>query len=141
MAGNSIGVLFRITTFGESHGAALGCIIDGIPPGINISKEDLKKDLDRRRPGRSIYVSKRCESDDVKILSGIFNGKTTGTPIGLLVYNKDKKSDDYINFKDIFRPGHADFCYYKKYGFYDYRGGGRASARETVMRVAARRNC
>lgn len=137
MSGNSIGVLFRVTTFGESHGNALGCIVDGAPSGMKLSEKDLEKDLKRRRPGSSVYTSKRSEPDDVKILSGIFNGKTTGTPIGLLVYNKDQISEDYTKIKNVFRPGHADFCYYKKYGIHDYRGGGRSSARETVMRVAA----
>lgn len=137
MSGNSIGVLFRVTTFGESHGTALGCIIDGMPSGMDLSEKDLEKDLNRRRPGKSIYTTRRSEPDDVKILSGIFKGKTTGTPIGLLVRNKDNISKDYNSIKNIFRPGHADFCYYKKYGIYDYRGGGRSSARETVMRVAA----
>ncbi|WP_348666450.1 chorismate synthase [Arsenophonus symbiont of Ornithomya chloropus] len=136
MAGNSIGQLFRLTTFGESHGIALGCIIDGVPPGIKLSEKELQTDLDRRRPGTSKYTTQRCEFDQVKILSGVFNGVTIGTPIGLLVCNYDQRSQDYNQLKNIFRPGHADYTYQKKYGFTDYRGGGRSSARETVMRVA-----
>ncbi|MDT9587285.1 MAG: chorismate synthase [Candidatus Arsenophonus melophagi] len=137
MAGNSIGQLFRVTIFGESHGLALGCIVDGVPPGMTLSEKDLQTDLNRRRPGTSRYTTARCEVDQIKILSGIFNGKTTGTPIGLLIENQDKRSQDYSKIKDIFRPGHADYTYHKKYGLRDYRGGGRASARETAMRVAA----
>ncbi|CAL1329546.1 chorismate synthase [Candidatus Providencia siddallii] len=137
MAGNSIGQLFRLTTFGESHGIALGCIIDGVPPGLLLNEVDLQKDLDRRRPGFSFYTSKRCEYDKIKILSGVFNGVTTGTSIGLIIKNNDYRSEDYINIKNIFRPGHADYTYKKKYGIYDYRGGGRSSARETTMRVSA----
>ncbi|AMA64919.1 Chorismate synthase [Candidatus Arsenophonus lipoptenae] len=137
MPGNSIGQLFRVTTFGESHGLALGCIIDGFPPGMALSEKDLQIDLDRRRPGTSSYTSSRYEQDQVKILSGVFNGITTGTSIGLLVQNENQRSLDYSDIKDVFRPGHADYTYQKKYGIRDYRGGGRASARETVMRVAA----
>ncbi|GGB10156.1 chorismate synthase [Agarivorans gilvus] len=137
MAGNSIGQLFRVTTFGESHGVALGCIIDGCPPGVEISEEIIQKDLDRRRPGTSRYTTQRREPDQVKILSGVFEGKTTGTSIGLLIENTDQRSKDYSNIKDMFRPGHADYTYHQKYGTRDYRGGGRSSARETAMRVAA----
>ncbi|MFP3013677.1 MAG: chorismate synthase [Arsenophonus sp. NC-QC1-MAG3] len=137
MVGNSIGQLFRVTTFGESHGLALGCIVDGVPPGMALSEKDLQTDLDRRRTGTSPYTTKRRELDQVKILSGIFNGITTGTPIGLLIENQDQRSQDYTNIKDIFRPGHADYTYQQKYGLRDYRGGGRSSARETAMRVAA----
>ncbi|WP_063655980.1 chorismate synthase [Candidatus Arsenophonus triatominarum] len=137
MAGNSIGQLFRVTTFGESHGLALGCIVDGVPPGMALSEKDLQTDLDRRRPGTSRYTTQRRELDQVKILSGVFNGITTGTPIGLLIKNQDQRSQDYSEIKDIFRPGHADYTYQQKYGLRDYRGGGRSSARETVMRVAA----
>lgn len=137
MAGNSIGQLFRVTTFGESHGVALGCIIDGVPPGLAITEADLQKDLDRRRPGTSRYTTARREPDQVKILSGVFNGVTTGTSIGLLIENTDQRSQDYGAIKDVFRPGHADYTYEQKYGLRDYRGGGRSSARETAMRVAA----
>lgn len=137
MAGNSIGQHFRVTTFGESHGVALGCIIDGCPPGLEISAADLQVDLDRRRPGTSRYTTQRREADEVKILSGIFEGKTTGTSIGLLIENTDQRSTDYSDIKDKFRPGHADYTYHQKYGVRDYRGGGRSSARETAMRVAA----
>ncbi|MGP1939099.1 MAG: chorismate synthase [Arsenophonus sp. ET-DL9-MAG3] len=137
MAGNSIGQLFRVTTFGESHGLALGCIIDGFPPGMELSEKDLQIDLDRRRPGNFHYTTQRHEFDRVKILSGTFNGITTGMPIGLLIKNQDQRSQDYTDNKDIFRPGHADYTYQKKYGLRDYRGGGRYSARETAMRVAA----
>ncbi|BAP58329.1 chorismate synthase [Candidatus Tachikawaea gelatinosa] len=137
MAGNSIGQSFRVTTFGESHGEALGCIIDGMPSGIPITEDDIQSELNRRRPGSSHYTTKRRELDKIKILSGMFQGKTTGTPIGLLVKNEDHRSQDYNQIKDLFRPGHADYTYQKKYGFRDYRGGGRSSARETVMRVAA----
>lgn len=137
MAGNSIGLLFRLTTFGESHGKLLGCIIDGVPPGLELSEKDFQKDLIRRRPGKNCYVSSRVELDKVKILSGVFEGRTTGTPIGLYVKNNNYNSKEYLNIKNVFRPGHADFCYQRKYGVRDYRGGGRASARETVMRVAA----
>ncbi|EPE37286.1 chorismate synthase [Candidatus Photodesmus katoptron] len=137
MSGNSIGQNFRVTTFGESHGIALGCIVDGCPPKLEIKESDLQKDLDRRRPGASCYTTERSELDEVKILSGIFNGKTTGTPIGLLIKNSDQCSDDYLELKNKFRAGHADYTYYQKYGIRDYRGGGRSSARETAMRVAA----
>lgn len=137
MSGNSIGKLFTVTTFGESHGPAYGCIIDGCPPGLLLSVEDIQKELDRRRPGASRVTSQRRELDEVKILSGVFEGKTTGTPIGLLIENVDVRSSDYDKLKDQFRPGHADFTYHHKYGVRDHRGGGRASARETVMRVAA----
>ena len=137
MAGNSFGQLFRVTTFGESHGVAMGAIVDGCPPGLSLSTEDIQHDLDRRAPGRSRFTTQRKEPDVVEILSGVFEGKTTGTPIGLLVKNLDQKSKDYGDIQDLYRPSHADFTYDKKYGFRDYRGGGRASARETVMRVAA----
>ncbi|MFP3014141.1 MAG: chorismate synthase [Arsenophonus sp.] len=137
MAGNSIGQIFRVTTFGESHGFCIGCIVDGIPPGMELSEKDLQIDLDRRKPGVSHYTTQRLELDHIKILSGVFDGKTTGTPIGLLIKNYDHRSQDYTNIKDIFRPGHADYTYQQKYGFRDYRGGGRYSARETTMRVAA----
>ncbi|GAM61539.1 chorismate synthase [Vibrio ishigakensis] len=137
MAGNSIGQHFRVTTFGESHGIALGCIVDGCPPGLEITEADLQKDLDRRRPGTSRYTTARREPDEVKILSGVFEGQTTGTSIGLLIENTDQRSKDYSEIKDKFRPGHADYTYHQKYGVRDYRGGGRSSARETAMRVAA----
>ena len=137
MSGNSFGQNFVVTTFGESHGVALGCIIDGCPPGMMLCEEDIQFDLDRRRPGRNKHTTQRNEPDQVKILSGVFEGKTTGTPIGLIIENTDQRSKDYGDIKDKFRPGHADFTYDKKYGFRDYRGGGRSSARETSMRVAA----
>ncbi|MDD7804040.1 MAG: chorismate synthase [Endozoicomonas sp. (ex Botrylloides leachii)] len=137
MAGNTIGQLFKVTTFGESHGVALGCIVDGCPPGLELSASDLQIDLDRRKPGSSKYTTQRKEPDQVTILSGVFEGKTTGTPIGLLIQNTDQRSKDYSEIKDCFRPGHADYSYDQKYGFRDYRGGGRSSARETAMRVAA----
>src|SRR6202451_90136 len=137
MSGNTIGRLFSVTTFGESHGAALGCIVDGCPPGLALAEADLQKDVDRRRPGTSQYTTQRRERDTVGILSGVFDGKTTGTPIGLLVQNEDQRARDYEKIKDRFRPGHADYTYQQKYGVRDYRGGGRSSARETVMRVAA----
>ncbi|MDO8266888.1 MAG: chorismate synthase [Moraxellaceae bacterium] len=137
MAGNTIGDLFRVTTFGESHGIALGAIVDGVPPGLALTEEDLQLDLDRRKPGTSQYSTQRREDDVVKILSGVFEGKTTGTPIGLLIENTDQKSKDYANIAETFRPGHADYTYTQKFGFRDYRGGGRSSARETAMRVAA----
>jgi chorismate synthase len=137
MSGNTIGKIFCVTTFGESHGEALGCIIDGTPPGLKISCEDLQYDLNRRRPGTSRYTTSRRESDKIHILSGIFEGVTTGTSIGLIIYNNDQRSQDYNNIKNLFRPGHADYTYEKKYGVRDYRGGGRSSARETTMRVAA----
>jgi chorismate synthase len=132
-----IGKLFTVTTFGESHGPALGCIVDGCPPGLALSEAELQQDVDRRRTGTSQFVSQRREPDQVRILSGVFEGRTTGTPIGLLVENTDQRSRDYDKIKDRFRPGHADYTYQQKYGFRDYRGGGRSSARETVMRVAA----
>ena len=137
MAGNTFGRLFTVTTFGESHGPAIGCIVDGCPPGMLLSEEDIQPDLDRRRPGSSRFVTQRRESDTVEILSGLFEGKTTGTPIALLIRNTDQKSKDYKDIADIFRPGHADYTYWKKYGIRDYRGGGRSSARETAARVAA----
>ncbi len=137
MSGNSIGKLFTVTTFGESHGPALGGIVDGCPPGMALSATDMQKDLERRRPGTSRFTTQRKEPDEVRILSGVMDGVTTGTPIGLLVDNLDQRTRDYEKIKDRFRPGHADYSYQQKYGFRDYRGGGRASARETVMRVAA----
>ena len=137
MSGNTIGRLFSVTTFGESHGPALGCIVDGCPPGLALSEADLQGDIERRRTGKSHFVSQRREPDTVRILSGVFEGRTTGTPIGLLVENTDARSRDYEKIKDRFRPGHADYTYLQKYGIRDYRGGGRSSARETVMRVAA----
>ncbi len=137
MAGNSFGERFRVTTFGESHGAALGAIVEGCPPGLTLSEADLQQELDRRKPGTSRYTTQRKEPDQVRILSGVFEGKTTGTSIGLLIENTDQKSKDYGNIATTFRPGHADYTYTQKYGFRDYRGGGRSSARETAMRVAA----
>lgn len=137
MAGNTIGQIFRVTTFGESHGVALGAIIDGCPPGLALTEADMQQDLDRRRPGTSKYTTQRREPDAVKILSGVFEGQTTGTSIGLMIENTDQRSKDYSKIKDVFRPGHADFTYHHKYGVRDYRGGGRSSARETAMRVAA----
>ncbi len=137
MSGNTIGKLFTVTTFGESHGPALGCIVDGCPPGLELSEADLQQDVDRRRTGTSHFVSQRREADQVRILSGVFEGRTTGTPIGILIENTDARSRDYERIKDRFRPGHADYTYQQKYGVRDYRGGGRASARETVMRTAA----
>lgn len=137
MSGNSIGQLFVVTTFGESHGGGLGAIIDGCPPGMELSELDLQLDLDRRKPGTSKYTTQRKEGDEVEILSGVFEGKTTGTPIGLIIRNTDQRSKDYSDIKDKYRPGHADLTYDKKYGIRDYRGGGRSSARETAMRVAA----
>jgi chorismate synthase len=137
MSGNSFGKLFTVTTFGESHGLALGCVVDGCPPGLALSEADLQHDLDRRKPGTSRFTTQRREDDAVKILSGVFEGVTTGTPIGLLIENTDQKSKDYSNIKDLFRPAHADYTYTHKYGVRDYRGGGRSSARETAMRVAA----
>ncbi len=137
MAGNRIGTLFTVTTFGESHGAALGAIVDGVPPGLALTESDLQGDLDRRRPGSSRYTTARREPDQVKILSGLFEGKTTGTSIGLLIENTDQRSKDYSDIAELFRPGHADYTYHHKYGHRDYRGGGRSSARETAMRVAA----
>ncbi|MDD5112952.1 MAG: chorismate synthase [Methylobacter sp.] len=137
MSGNSIGKLFTVTSFGESHGPALGCIVDGCPPGMALTEADLQDDLDRRKPGTSRHTTQRREADQVRILSGVFEGKTTGTPIGLLIENTDQRSKDYSKIADTFRPGHADYTYQHKYGFRDYRGGGRSSARETAMRVAA----
>ncbi len=137
MSGNTFGKLFAVTTFGESHGPALGCIVDGCPPGLELAESELQADIDRRRTGTSHFVSQRREADRVRILSGVFEGRTTGTPIGLLIENTDARSRDYEKIKDRFRPGHADYTYQQKYGLRDYRGGGRSSARETVMRVAA----
>jgi chorismate synthase len=137
MSGNTFGKLFTVSTFGESHGPALGAVVDGCPPGLQLSEEDLQGDLDRRKPGQSRYTTQRREPDQVRILSGVFEGRTTGTPIGLLIENTDQKSKDYSDIADKFRPGHADYTYTQKYGFRDYRGGGRSSARETAMRVAA----
>ena len=137
MSGNSFGSFFRVSTFGESHGPALGCIIDGCPPGLPLSEADLQPDLDRRKPGTSKYATQRREGDSIQILSGVFEGATTGTSIGLLIKNEDQRSKDYSEIKDVFRPAHADYTYQAKYGVRDYRGGGRSSARETAMRVAA----
>jgi chorismate synthase len=137
MSGNSIGKLFTVTSFGESHGPAIGCIVDGCPPGLDICAADLQPDLNRRKPGQSRYTTQRKEDDEVTILSGVFEGKTTGASIGLLIENQDQKSKDYSKIKDLFRPSHADYTYHQKYGERDYRGGGRSSARETAMRVAA----
>jgi len=137
MSGNSFGKLFTVTTFGESHGLALGAIVDGCPPGLEISEADLQLDLDRRKPGTSRHTTQRREADEVQIMSGVFEGKTTGTPIGLIIHNTDQRSKDYSNISSTFRPGHADYTYQQKYGLRDYRGGGRSSARETAMRVAA----
>ncbi|WP_394754563.1 chorismate synthase [Crenothrix sp.] len=137
MSGNTIGKLFTVTSFGESHGLALGAIVDGCPPGMPLCEEDLQIDLDRRKPGTSRHTTQRREADEVKILSGVFEGRTTGCPIGLLIENTDQRSKDYTNIAESFRPGHADYTYQHKYGFRDYRGGGRSSARETAMRVAA----
>tara|TARA_R110002072_G_scaffold89737_8_gene200950 strand:- start:2396 stop:3481 length:1086 start_codon:yes stop_codon:yes gene_type:complete len=137
MSGNTFGKLFTVTSFGESHGKAIGCIVDGCPPGIELCEEDLQIDLDRRKPGTSRYTTQRREADEVKILSGVFEGKTTGTPIGMMIENTDQRSKDYSNIANTFRPAHADYTYIQKYGVRDYRGGGRSSARETAMRVAA----
>ena len=137
MSGNTIGRLFSVTTFGESHGPALGCVVDGCPPGLALTEADIQHDLERRRPGRSRHTTQRKEPDQVQILSGVFEGLTTGTAIGLLVQNMDQKSKDYAEIRDKFRPGHADYTFQQKYGIRDHRGGGRSSARETVMRVAA----
>ncbi|CAA9891615.1 chorismate synthase [Candidatus Methylobacter favarea] len=137
MSGNTLGKLFTVTSFGESHGPAIGCIVDGCPPGMTLTEADLQLDLDRRKPGTSRHTTQRREADEVRILSGVFEGKTTGTPIGLLIENTDQRSKDYSKIADSFRPGHADYTYQHKYGFRDYRGGGRSSARETAMRVAA----
>ncbi|MFH1804781.1 MAG: chorismate synthase [Pseudomonadota bacterium] len=137
MAGNSFGTLFRFTTFGESHGPAIGCVVDGVPPRLDLSETDIQQYLEKRKPGQSRFTTQRREPDEVKILSGVFEGKTTGTPIGLLIENVDQRSKDYGEIKNQFRPGHADYTYWEKYGIRDYRGGGRSSARETAMRVAA----
>ncbi|MDV6341131.1 chorismate synthase [Nitrosomonas sp. Is24] len=137
MSGNTLGTLFTVTSFGESHGPAIGCIVDGCPPGLAISTEEIQLELDRRKPGTSRHVTQRRESDTVEILSGVFEGQTTGTPIALLIRNEDQRSKDYSKIMDTFRPGHADYTYWQKYGIRDYRGGGRASARETAVRVAA----
>jgi chorismate synthase len=137
MSGNTIGKLFTVTSFGESHGPAIGCVVDGCPPGMELSEADIQPDLERRRPGRSRHTTQRREMDEVQILSGVFEGKTTGTPIGLLIHNTDQRSGDYSDIAASFRPGHADYTYLQKYGIRDYRGGGRSSARETAMRVAA----
>ena len=137
MSGNTLGTLFTVTSFGESHGAALGCVVDGCPPGLALCEADIQHDLDRRKPGTSRHVTQRRESDTVEILSGVFEGKTTGTPVALLIRNEDQRSKDYGNLASTFRPGHADYTYTQKYGFRDHRGGGRASARETAVRVAA----
>lgn len=137
MSGNTFGKLFSVTSFGESHGPAIGCVVDGCPPGLEITAEDIQLELDRRKPGTSRHVTQRRESDTVEILSGVFEGKTTGTPIALLIRNEDQRSKDYSKIMDVFRPGHADYTYWQKYGIRDYRGGGRASARETAVRVAA----
>jgi chorismate synthase len=137
MSGNTLGTLFTVTSFGESHGPAIGCVVDGCPPGLEICEADIQAELDRRKPGTSRHVTQRREPDTVEILSGVFEGKTTGTPIGLLIRNQDQRSKDYGNIAETFRPGHADYAYTQKYGFRDYRGGGRSSARETAVRVAA----
>ncbi len=137
MSGNTIGKLFSVTNFGESHGAAIGCVVDGCPPGMTLSEEEIQQDLDRRRPGQSRHTTQRREADEVRILSGLFEGKTTGAPIALLIENTDQRSRDYSEIMDRFRPGHADYTYQQKYGIRDYRGGGRSSARETAARVAA----
>jgi chorismate synthase len=137
MSGNTLGKLFCVTSFGESHGPAIGCVIDGCPPGLDLDAADIQRDLDRRKPGTSRHVTQRRESDSVEILSGVFEGRTTGTPIALLIRNEDQRSKDYSNIADTFRPGHADYAYWQKYGIRDYRGGGRSSARETAVRVAA----
>ena len=137
MSGNTFGTLFSVTSFGESHGAAIGCVVDGCPPGLALCEADIQVELDRRKPGTSRHVTQRREPDTVEILSGVFEGKTTGTPIGLLIRNQDQRSTDYGNIAETFRPGHADYAYTQKYGFRDYRGGGRSSARETAVRVAA----
>src|SRR6266700_7325061 len=137
MSGNTLGTLFCVTSFGESHGPAIGCVVDGCPPGMTLDAADIQRDLDRRKPGTSRHVTQRRESDTVEILSGVFEGRTTGTPIALLIRNEDARSRDYSNIADSFRPGHADYTYWQKYGIRDYRGGGRQSARETAVRVAA----
>ena len=137
MSGNTLGKLFCVTSFGESHGPAIGCVVDGCPPGLALCEADIQAELDRRKPGTSRHVTQRRESDTVEILSGVFDGRTTGTPIALLIHNEDQRSRDYGNIAETFRPGHADYTYWQKYGIRDYRGGGRASARETAVRVAA----
>ena len=137
MPGNAIGKLFTVTSFGESHGPAIGCIVDGCPPGLELSPSDIQPYLDRRKPGTSRHTTQRREADVVEILSGVFEGRTTGTPIALIIHNTDQRSKDYSRIMDRFRPGHADYTYTHKYGVRDYRGGGRSSARETAMRVAA----
>jgi chorismate synthase len=137
MSGNTIGTLFRVTSFGESHGPAIGCVVDGCPPGLALDESDIQRDLDRRRPGTSRHVTQRREPDTVEILSGVFEGRTTGTPVALLIRNQDQRSKDYANIAAAFRPGHADYTYWQKYGIRDHRGGGRQSARETAVRVAA----
>ena len=135
MSGNTFGSLFRVTTFGESHGPAIGCVLDGVPPKIELAEEDIQVYLDRRRPGQTRHTSQRREPDRVRILSGVFEGRTTGAPIGLTIVNEDARSKDYGAIKDTFRPGHADYTYHVKYGVRDYRGGGRSSARESEMLV------
>jgi len=137
MSSNSIGKIFSFSTWGESHGKAIGCVIDGVPSNIELSKKDIQPYLDSRKPGQSKFTTQRKEDDKVELLSGVFEGKTTGHPISLIIYNNDQRSKDYSDIKDKFRPGHADYTYWKKYGIRDYRGGGRSSARETAMRVAA----
>ena len=137
MSGSTLGKLFCVTSFGESHGRAIGCVVDGCPPGLELTEADIQPELDRRKPGTSRHVTQRREDDVVEILSGVFEGKTTGTPIALLIRNVDARSRDYSKIKDMFRPGHADYTYWQKYGVRDYRGGGRQSARETAVRVAA----
>ena len=137
MSFNTFGKLFRFSTWGESHGPAIGCIVDGCPPNINLDVKDIQKNLNKRKPGQSKFTTQRKEADKVEILSGVFKGKTTGTPISMIIFNKDMRSRDYETIKDKFRPGHADYTYFKKYGIRDYRGGGRQSARETASRVAA----
>lgn len=137
MSGNTFGTLFTVTSFGESHGQGIGCVVDGCPPGLALDAADIQQELDRRKPGTSRHVTQRREPDTVEILSGVFEGKTTGTPIALLIRNQDQRSKDYGNIASTFRPGHADYVYTQKYGFRDYRGGGRSSARETAVRVAA----
>jgi chorismate synthase len=137
MSGNTLGKLFCVTSFGESHGPAIGCVVDGCPPGMELSEADIQPELDRRKPGTSKFVTQRKEADAVRILSGVYQGKTTGTPIALLIENTDQRSYDYDKIKDVFRPNHADYAYVQKYGFRDPRGGGRSSARETAVRVAA----
>src|SRR5881628_1834128 len=137
MSGNTFGRLYCVTSFGESHGPAIGCVVDGCPPGLELDTNDIQGELDRRKPGTSRHVTQRRESDSVEILSGVFEGRTTGTPIALLIRNEDQRSKDYGNIAETFRPGHADYTYWQKYGIRDYRGGGRQSARETAVRVAA----